>query len=209
MTRQHWNLISTIDWVENYHLKNEDEFPLNSVEITEYRSNLSRIINEVQRLWELERKLREEFWTDIIYIDWYRVANAIGVAGTRIRREADSIILPHWETMMPTKTNLGWNIIDSIGFSSKVAAPSIWYWILGKIPQFRPNDIRFDEDLHNAIMSRLVTIQDKWIAFEVWKDEKAIMPVFSIDWISDLVSQFSDTRQESDTQTSKYYWINS
>ena len=80
---------------------------------------------------------------------------------------------------------------------------------MGKISQLRPNSWDFNWALHKQVMDRLISIQSKWVAFEVWTEEKVIMPVFSISWIEDLVSQFSDTREGSDTQTSKYYGINS
>lgn len=205
-----WTLVSTIDWTENFHLGKWQQLDWCSPEVQEYIDTLSRIANEVQWLGELEKKLIIEFWEWAILNAWnIRLANAIGFENTLIRRNVDSIILPDGETDMPTTTNMGWNVIDSIAWSSKPPAPSKWYGLFWKIPQLRPNHDNFDEELHTQIMDKLIKLNSKWIAFEVWKDETALMPVFSIEWVDNLIQQFSSPKENNDTPTAKYYWINS
>jgi len=210
MTKQFWTLISEIDWVKNFHLEQWAELDINSREIRDYINTLLWITSEVKWLWELERKLIENFWEWKILNNWnFRLANAIGFEWTLIRRRAEKIILPDWETEMPTKTNIGWNVIDPIAWSSKPAAPSIWYGLLGKISELRRNSTDFNEELHSQVINRIISLAPKWIAFEVWPDETVLMPVFSIEWAHDLIQQFSEDEQKSDVQTAKHYWINS
>lgn len=206
-----WTHVSTIDWVRNFHrawwLPRWIESPI----ISEYTDALSRIVKETTTLWGLEARLREEFWTDIIEVDWSRLACTIAVSGTQIRRKAERIILPNGETAMPTQTNMGWDVVDPIWWSSKVIAPSEWYGFLGKILELRThhdND-RFDEKTHSKIMNTQVALKDKWFAFEIWDKESVIMPAYSIEGVRELVQRYSEPMRKWDIQTSKHYAINS
>lgn len=210
MTTQNlWTLVSTIDEVKNFHLAEEKIWNF-SPEIQEYLYLISKIANEVRWLGELERKLKQEFWAGkILEVGGFRLANAIAVPWTLIRREVGKIILPNGETLMPTETNMGNKVIDPIGWASKTTAPSDGYWLLGKVAELRPNSPEFNEELYEQVMNRLVKLDPKWIAFEVWKEETALMPLYAIGWVDDIIGRFSDEKRNSDIPTAKYHGINS
>lgn len=202
-------LVSTIDWVENIWL------PENEIDslVPNIRSEVDKLVNLVLvdglSLLKLEQVLRENYGEWVLkYINDVRFANCFAWKNTQLHRDAKTIIIPKWSVKRISEANMWNSVIDPIWFSSKVPAPTEWYGLLWKIPEFRPMDNKFNMRLFNELMSTWVELKFKWVAYEVWVNDAAIMPTFEINGWEDIISTFSEWIRDSDIPTAKYYWIN-
>ena len=224
--------ISEIEWVSNLFTKeqtlsNEKDDNTTIQAINEYICKIDDILrkniwDKTMTLAELEEYLKKWFWTDLHYLDWkidwnkLRLANCFAWPETHMYRDANNIILPNWETPMPTKTNIWARVVDPIGWMSKWPAPSGWYnnwnpeWygIMGKILELRPASDKFNKKVYMELMNTRISFIQTWIAVESWKDEIAVMPTFKMTWWEDIISKFSEERKENDIQTAKHYLVN-
>jgi len=206
-------LISTIDWTENYFLSNDfysklPEWMKEQIEL------FKQITEQLVPLKDLENRLKEIYgeWQIIKTKEWIRFANCIWWKNTQLHRSADKIILP-WSKIEESKEcqhNIWNQIIDPIAWASRTAAPND-YWLLWKIPKFRGLEWNkeFDKKLYDELFNTQVEVsQILWYAIEINKDEQAIMPIVSLKWWEDIIMQFSEEKNEDDIPTAKYYWIN-
>lgn len=206
-TRSFWELVSTIDDVENRMVAPEDSDSLDISGFQDFVKTTTGIISsEGKSISEIEEDLRErycsvrekyqwttEYWEQYqseevsIEVDGvrYRFSVAFWIPGLGIERKWLNIgwALNWWVI------NTQWNVID-IAWQASVNPATDIYWSFWKSPLLRPwiwkggtelvKNPDFNRELHAEAMSIIAPMVLKWVAVEkVSDDDIVLMPTFS------------------------------
>lgn len=184
--------------------------------VIDFIEETKKIAASAQNLWELEKVLCEQYWTewDKVYTDeGIRCANAFALPNTALVRSVDNIILPEWETPHKNIENDWVDVKDPLGWMSVNPAPTPGFWLLGKVPFLRPmNQAEYDKELHRSVLEDSINMEEKWLAIEISESwDTAIMPLFAIHHsvhsaIAEIIWKYPDN--PSLIATAKHYGIN-
>lgn len=201
-------LRNTVGQTENYTLDINAPLPTGLMDIMK---RVDKVITPNRQTYAtIQDSLRREFGYDevVTTVEWarVRVALALGMPGTAIIREESTIILP-WDTDTP-RNNTG-NIVDPLGWASRVMAPGENYGLWGKISDARPGNPLYDTMMKTlAGTSNCVGYAIEFTRKNEWIPEVAIMPTYRIEGGRELIMPYSQTVPAWSISTAKHILIN-